>query len=98
MTVIWKYPFDVDDSFELNMPQGAKILTVQEQDRKGCMWAIVNPENEIESRRFCILGTGHMHPLDFFLSKRYIGTFQQPFPMGGSLVWHLFEHISPGDN
>jgi hypothetical protein len=67
------------------MPMDAQILTVQKQDGEPTIWAMVNTENELETRNFTIVGTGNS-----FDDKdmKYIGTFQDsPF------VWHLFENV-----
>lgn len=92
MKTIWKFPFQIDDSFKVTMPYGAEILTVQTQgigmlgQELPHMWAIVDPEAHKVARWFRILGTGHDVPNDVVL--RYIGTFQMA---EGRLIWHLFE-------
>ena len=84
---IYKYTIPVEDSFPLELPQGAKILTVQEQHGKPQIWALVDPENPTETREFCVVGTGH--PIDEDeVTLDYIGTFQL---FGGNFVGHLFE-------
>jgi hypothetical protein len=84
MKRIWKYAFDATDSFELTMPKGALVLSVQVQRDTPCLWALVDYTTETEVRRFRIAGTGH--PIDF--DGKFIGTFQLDH---GSLVFHLFE-------
>lgn len=83
---IWKYPLVIADRQRIEMPKGAKILTVQAQDGQACLWALVNAdEGEMETRDFVIYGTGHyVSPLPGV----YIGTVQMA---GGRLVWHVFE-------
>ena len=83
---IWKYPFAIDDEFDLSLPFGARILMVEVQGGGPCLWALVDAENAEEVRRFSIVGTGHPAP-----ARGYIDTFQQP-----PFVWHLFE-IAPND-
>lgn len=75
----------IEDGFIIEMPKGAQILTVQTQDGQGCIWAIVNPNEERQNRYFRLFGTGH--PFDL-LDYQHIGTFQM---RNGALVWHLFE-------
>jgi hypothetical protein len=84
--IIWKYEIGDPDGYGLEMPKGAEILTVQIQNDKPYIWALVDENSPIEERNFIVLGTGH----SFMLSKNsvYIGTFQEA---GGRLVWHLFE-------
>ena len=87
--VIYKYPFPVDENFKIVFPKDAIILCAQIQHGTPCMWAIVNPDGEIVTREFTVMGTGHKR--DDIDSLNYIDTFQLE---GGSLIWHLFEVIS----
>lgn len=81
---IWKYSLDGIVS-EIEMPMEAKVLTVQLQNGKPHIWTLVNSENDMEIRKFTIVGTGN--PFDVS-NMKYIGTFQDtPF------VWHLFENV-----
>lgn len=80
---IWKYPFEIADRFVLQLPQGARVLSVELQDEQPCLWAMVNAESTEELRRFALVGTGHLLPNGI---STYIATFQQP-----PFVWHLFE-------
>lgn len=87
MKTIWKFELETTDRQKVEMPIGAKILTVQTQNETPCLWALVNPERkERKERYFEVFGTGHKIPLD--LSREYIGTYQLK---GGSLVFHVFE-------
>lgn len=83
---IWKYELEVTDKQWVNMPEGAKILTVQIQNGRPCLWAIVNPKNKPEERVIETYGTGN--PFKEF-ERSYIGTYQL---QGGSLVFHVFEY------
>ncbi|MCK4828256.1 hypothetical protein KA005_71670 [bacterium] len=86
MKTIYKYSIPITDFFSLNLPMGAKILAFQTQGGLPVIWAIVNPENELEEREFCIRGTGHPDNSGKLDNDIYIGTIQT-----GILVWHLFE-------
>lgn len=79
---IFKYIF----MQEIEMPIGAQILTIQKQQNDVCIWALVNPENNTEKRKFETIGTGWeiVQPE----KRKYITTLQE---MGGSLIWHYFE-------
>lgn len=82
MSRIWKYPVK-GPNFELAMPQGARVLTVQVQHGEPVLWALVDPEKPHARRAFLLIGTGH----DFDATGlNYVGTFQE-----GPFVWHLFE-------
>lgn len=81
---ILKYPI-TPGKFEIELPRGAKVLTVQAQRGKGCMWVAVEEEYKTTARRFLGIGTGWS--VDRLLNKfKYLGTWQE-----GPYVWHLFE-------
>jgi hypothetical protein len=86
MKTIWKYNVGADD-FSVEMPKGAQVLDVQFQGNLAQMWALVNPDNEMETRQFITYGTGH--PIINSSSLEYVGTFQADW-----LVIHLFERNS----
>ena len=86
MRSVWKYAVEPDE-FVVEMPTGAVVLSVEAQYGLVSMWALVNPEAPLCSRRFVTVGTGHPLP-DEIDSFRFVGTFQM---RGGSLVFHLFE-------
>lgn len=85
MTTIWKFPLAVADSYQITIPKGAEILTVQRQHEQVCIWAIVDTNAEKERRVFEIHGTGNPMAVH---TRKYIGTFQQ-----GISVWHVFERL-----
>ena len=87
MKTVFKYPLQVKDKQEIQMPVGAEILCVQVQGGTPCLWAKVDTEAAYDIKRTIrIYGTGHHinqdEPLD------YIGTFQLE---NGVLVFHVFE-------
>lgn len=88
---IWKFPLEIADMQLIKMPLGSKILTVQVQREKLCLWALVNPHPQLrkESRKILIYGTGY----DIVKSKRikYINTCQLH---NGFFVGHVFEDVS----
>ena len=88
MRTIYKYPITVQDDISIEMPQGAKVLTVQMQRGIPCVWAIVDPDNEPAAKYFRLAGTGH--PITERVSRllRHIGSFQME---GETLIFHLFE-------
>ena len=81
---IWKFPLEVTDDECLEMPFGARVLTIQTQNGKPCLWALVEPGSSPILRKFRIVGTGH----EFDGKGEYVGTFQL---MGGALVFHVFD-------
>lgn len=82
---VYKYAILAFDVFGLELPIGAKILTVQTQNDLPHIWALVDPSAEKEIRTFRLAGTGHTIKET---NLDYIGTVQI---RGGELVFHLFE-------
>lgn len=93
MQTVYKYPlsFLSDDRCKLQLPRGAKLLSIARQDTAFAynslqLWALVDPNESIMERRTIrVAGAGHPLP-DFGLE--YITTI---LDAGGSLVWHFFE-------
>lgn len=86
MLTVWKFPVRVADEFSIDMPTGAKLLTVQTQGGEPCLWALVEDADPKVARKLAIRGTGHN--ADSLDGAAYVGTFQV---MGGALVFHLFD-------
>lgn len=97
---VWKFSV-FPDGFVINMPKGARILSVDTQpgaidpvaqrvwgtDAHPRLWALVNPFAPKVERRFACVGTGNPLPEDID-SFVFIGTIQMH---GGRLVLHLFD-------
>ncbi len=88
MKSIWKYSLELTDRQELEMPEGAWILSVQMQCNNICLWVAVNTEVQKKKRVIYIVGTGHNVGHLHRSLHRFIGTVQM---RGGALVWHIFE-------
>jgi len=71
--------------FEIQMPKNAIILCIQIQNNFPQIWALVKPDNPIETRKFEICGTGVPNKIDLD-EDIYIGTYQMNI-----YVFHLFE-------
>ena len=87
--VIWKYNIPILDIIKIEMPKGAKVLSVQNQNDEIALWMHVNPKEKSEIREFQIIGTGHELPSLEKPKRKYIGTCQI-----GIYVWHVFELIT----
>ena len=83
MKTIHKYELRSQDA-SMKLPKGAEILTVQIQDGRPMIWALVDPENVLVDRFISIVGTGWQVEDN----TKYICTF-----MEGYFVWHVFEMI-----
>lgn len=86
MMSVWKYTFEVDDIVRIAMPTRARLLSVQIQHGRPCLWALIDPDAATVDRILHILGTGHNTERVYFAD--YVGTFMQA---GGDLVWHVFD-------
>lgn len=86
MKSVYKYPVSSDDYFQLDMPYGAEILSVQVQQGNPYIWALVDKKEDLMvTRKFRLARTGH--PISE-TNLSFIGTFQLD---DGYLVFHLFE-------
>ncbi len=84
---IWKFPFRIADEQEIDMPEGAKILSVGTQYERPCIWALVNSaRNRDEPRTILMRGTGH--PANDTANARFIGTITMSC---GRFTFHVFE-------
>ncbi len=91
MITVFKYPFPVKDHFEIKMPKGSSVLSVQVQHGTPCIWAGCDSAKPLESRMFHVIGTGHSLPEPSgLLDMVYRGTFQM---LEGRFVGHLFEEV-----
>ena len=86
MKTIWKFILPLRGQISLALPQGALILSVQNQREQVCLWVVVDPRAPFEPRHFEIVGTGQRITDPERL--RFIGTVQTHV---GDFVWHVFE-------
>lgn len=90
MRKVFKYYVDqfegLMEPVTVEMPAGAKLLSIQTQNGRGCLWAEVEMTAPIRKRAFMIVGTGHEIPA---LCGGYVGTYQV-----GHFVWHVYEVLA----
>ena len=88
---VWKYTIGTrvvtDTLVDITIPKGAQILHTQSQREIPCIWALVNPDAELETRYFYTAATGEEIPD----SHKYIGTVTQ---YNGEYMWHIFEVVA----
>lgn len=84
MQTIHKYPFEINDTVELHVPQCGRLLKIDAQRDQPCMWFLVDDQAPKQRCTFLVRGTGH----DCTGVGQHLGTFQMH---GGSLVFHVFE-------
>ena len=85
---IWKFKLETTDTQSIEMPIGAKILTVQIQNQIPYLLALVDPVAEKEMRCIEVFGTGNRMACKEGERKKYIGTYQLN---EGAFVFHVFE-------
>jgi hypothetical protein len=96
MRAIWKFPLPLVEQPAVQMPAGARILSVGAHgegiDESLVVWAdIPDTGAKKEIRYFFVLGTGNS--VDWQLEEStFIGTVQM-----GSYVWHVWDQRSPHD-
>lgn len=64
MKVIFKYPLPVQEKLNIELPQGAKIIRVDDVDGLFWLWAIVDTEQPLELRHIECYKTGQQMPSD----------------------------------
>lgn len=86
MTIIYKYPLEIQSTQIIQMPKQQIILDVAFQNMKLMLWAMINPENKPEDVVIKIIGTGHEFQNNY--GMWHIKTVQDNL---NALVWHIFE-------
>jgi hypothetical protein len=102
---IYKYELSFGSVVELNLPYGAKPISVGTQGNAVVMWATIKPEHgsDVKPRRFAVVPTGmdtkdlnDLKDGDYFNTENFIGTFQfdtnsKTLPQ---IVGHVFEVVN----
>jgi len=88
MREIWKFVLPiVPRATAVEMPSGAKILSVQVQADQPTVWALVNPSNAKRPRVIITVMTGQ-EKRESIENLPFIGTVQLG---GGGFVLHVFD-------
>lgn len=82
MRTIHKYDIHLAPTTLVQMPDGARILTVGLQRGQPKLWAEVDTSRPLFSRVIYTIGTGHPVPN---IEMTYIGTVQMD-----QFVWHFY--------
>ncbi len=83
---IFKYQLEVTNLQTIELPQGARILSVRQQGGQIMLWAMVHPTHQTIPHTFRIYGTGHPVDENSGRTQSFLGTVQL-----GALVFHVFE-------
>lgn len=82
--VVYKYELTPNGSIQ--MPKNAQIIKIASQGDGIFVWAIVDPQNALETRSFLTIPTGI--PFD----QETVGWFRETV-IFGDMVFHVFEKI-----
>ena len=84
---IWKFPLKLQSSQVIEIPRLIKMLDVQVQDHRLCMWCLVDPDAYTARRLVYIAGTGERLPWKEGHTgpPMFVGTVQR-----NGYVWHVF--------
>lgn len=88
MHTIYKNPIKLQDSLDIHLPAGARILGVESEKGFVFLWVLADPTRANEMRHFRVVGTGHPVEDAEIASLHYVGTFGED-----PLVFHLFEVV-----
>lgn len=83
---VWKWQLEPGENL-LQMPKGAIVLSVIEQNGVVLYAAIEHHETEVEPRSFFVAMTGESFDYDFPAQSEFVGTVRLP----GNYVAHVFE-------
>lgn len=84
MKTIHKFPFVLEDTVRLQVPQHSTLLKIDAQRDTPCMWFLVDTDQPKEHCTFLVRGTGH----DCNDVGKHLGSFQMH---DGALVFHVFQ-------
>ena len=87
MKTIWKYELKLQAITTLELPTGARVVHVAEQEDRPQLWALVDPSAPPEPRSFQTLATGEEFD-DSKVEHVYLGSF---LTHGGVFVGHVVE-------
>lgn len=85
MKTIYKYIIEITRQFAVKMPEGAKVIHVDEQFGKPFMWAMIDTNRPNTLHHFWVYGTGNEIPKDAAIV--HVGSV---ITSRGSYVWHVF--------
>lgn len=99
---IYKYPLRVQNEQTLELPRGAKMLSLQPQPQTDgqlhlCLWALVPTEAPMEERTFRVVETGQELSDDLIEKFTHLDTFQMMEPRhtedGESVLKSIVHHV-----
>lgn len=94
MKAIYKYPLPIQEKVTIELPQGARIIRIEDVDGLFFLWAIVDTGEDVEkeTRRFELYKTGQ--PIETpLVYLNHIGTCK--IFIGQELCLYVFESFYP---
>ena len=89
MRTIWKYQLQEGLHNVLEVPKGARFLSIARRLDQPILYALVNPkESEVEHWSIYVVGTGNPLPDDMESRWEFLSTV---VTFEGRLVWHCWK-------
>ena len=92
---VWKFSTtekSFANKFEIVMPKNTQLLYVDiDAYNIPCIWGMVYPHEEMETRYFELFGTGHTIHNDMGIERKYVGSYKLD---NGEFFGHIFERIN----
>jgi hypothetical protein len=89
MNIVQKFPLNVSDRLELEMPRGAQLLHVAVVKARPCIWALVDESRPRVRRRFRLTATAEPIP-DLVPEWKFVGSVL--VGANDCHLWDLGEH------
>lgn len=92
--VIWKFPVEINGTFEIKAPSSFRVLSIGVQDGRPVLWAALDPKSPEYTFKFHSVMTGEDFP-DTVADPAF-WAFRGTAQLIGSLgpfVLHLFQKI-----
>jgi len=89
MPIIYKYTIEITDKQIISLPGltgYSSLLHFEFQGGKLCLWALVDPTQELASIEISIFGTGQEIDSELLSTKKHFTTVFDP----RGFVWHIF--------
>ncbi len=87
MMRIWKFPLEITDVQQIEVPEGSKALSVIEQFGGPTLYVLVKRLGRVRVKKTVhVVGTGN--PADHVRSEDFVGTVKT-----GNFVWHVFTSL-----
>ncbi len=90
---IWKYQLAIEGEQAIEVPEGARFLSLIEQNERPTLYFLVDPQRHKATLTVGMLGTGQPAPDNLVDCAQYLGTVST---VAGRFVWHVFVLMDDG--